>query len=97
MIGIQAHELKNSQTNPRFIINFSTKRHWREQSRITDIERGLQRLVEAVERYEIKSIAMPALGCGLGGLDYGEVKPLIEQAFADLPKVEVLLFLPNIY
>lgn len=95
-IGIvQVYELKDAKTNPRFIINFPTKRHWREQSRIEYIESGLQSLVEAVEQYEIKSIAMPALGCGLGGLDYTEVKPLIEQAFVNLPKVEVLLFLPK--
>lgn len=94
---VQVYELKNAQTNPHFIINFPTKRHWREQSKIEHIESGLQSLVEAVEHYEIKSISMPALGCGLGGLDYAEVKPLIEQAFVNLPKVKVLLFLPKIY
>ena len=93
--SVQVYELKNAQTNPRYIINFPTKNHWREQSRIEDIESGLQSLVEAVELYEIKSIAMPALGCGLGGLDYVEVKPLIEKAFADLMNVEVLLYLPK--
>jgi O-acetyl-ADP-ribose deacetylase (regulator of RNase III) len=93
--SVQVYELKNAQTNPRYIINFPTKRHWREQSRIEYIEGGLQSLIEAVERYKIKSIAMPALGCGLGGLDYEEVKPLIEKAFSDLPKVEVLLFVPK--
>ena len=95
-IGIvQVYELKNARTNPRYIINFPTKNHWREPSRIADIESGLQSLVKAVERYKIKSIAMPALGCGLGGLDYQDVKPLIEQAFVDLVNVEVLLFLPK--
>ncbi len=84
-----------SASSPRFIINFPTKRHWREASRIENIESGLQSLVEAVERYEIKSIAMPALGCGLGGLDWNEVKPLIENAFVNLPNIEVLLFLPK--
>lgn len=91
---VQVFELKNAQTNPLYIINFPTKNHWREQSRIEYIESGLHSLVEAVEQYEIKSIAMPALGCGLGGLDWNEVKPLIEQAFVDLPNVEVLLFVP---
>lgn len=92
---VQVYELKNANTMPRYIINFPTKRYWRENSRIEDIESGLQSLVEAVERYEIKSIAMPALGCGFGGLDYAEVKPLIEKAFVDLPNVEVLLFMPK--
>jgi O-acetyl-ADP-ribose deacetylase (regulator of RNase III) len=93
--SVQVFELENAQTNLRYIINFPTKRHWREQSRIADIERGLQSLVKAVELYGIKSVAMPALGCGLGGLDYAEVKSLIEKAFADLPKVEILLFVPK--
>ncbi len=93
--SVQVYELKNSQTNPQFVINFPTKRHWRQPSRIADIESGLQSLVEAVERYEIKSIAMPALGCGLGGLHYAEVKPLIERAFVNLTNVEVLLFVPK--
>jgi O-acetyl-ADP-ribose deacetylase (regulator of RNase III) len=93
--SVQVFELKNAQTNPRYIINLPNKNHWREPSRIADIESGLQSLVAAVERYKIKSIAMPALGCGLGGLDYAEVKPLIETAFVDLAKVEVLLFVPK--
>jgi O-acetyl-ADP-ribose deacetylase (regulator of RNase III) len=92
---VQVFGLENVQTNPRFIINFPTKNHWREQSKIEFIESGLQILVKEVERYEIKSIAMPALGCGLGGLDYSEVKLLIEKAFIDLPQVEVLLFVPK--
>ena len=84
-----------TQNNPRFIVNFPTKNHWREQSLMTDIESGLQSLVEAVEQYEIKSIAMPALGCGLGGLDWRDVKSLIEKGFVNLPNIEVLLFPPN--
>jgi O-acetyl-ADP-ribose deacetylase (regulator of RNase III) len=93
--SVQVYELKNAQTNPRYIINFPTKRHWRQTSRIADIESGLQSLVKTVELYGIKSVAMPALGCGLGGLHYAEVKPLIEKAFADLMNVEVLLFVPK--
>jgi O-acetyl-ADP-ribose deacetylase (regulator of RNase III) len=99
---VHVYELKTpkfdapvSAFSPRFIVNFPTKNHWREQSRITDIESGLQSLVEAIKENEIKSMAMPALGCGLGGLDYAEVKPLIEEAFVHLPNVKVLLFVPK--
>lgn len=81
--------------NPRYIVNFPTKRHWKGNSRIEDITAGLKTLVADVQRLEIKSIAMPALGCGLGGLQWNEVRPLIEQAFAALPDVRVLLFEPN--
>ncbi|WP_437637198.1 type II toxin-antitoxin system antitoxin DNA ADP-ribosyl glycohydrolase DarG [Sorangium sp. So ce854] len=82
-------------TNPRFIVNFPTKRHWRGKSRIEDIESGLVALVEEVTKRGIKSIAIPPLGCGLGGLDWNDVRPLIERAFAALPDVRALVFEPN--
>lgn len=81
--------------NPRFIINFPTKQHWRGNSRLEDIAAGLQALVADVRRLGIRSIAVPPLGCGLGGLDWNVVRPLIEQAFAPLPEVRVLLFAPT--
>lgn len=81
-------------TNPRHIINFPTKRHWRGNSRLEDIKSGLTALIEEVQRLGVRSIAVPPLGCGLGGLAWDTVRPLIEQAFADLPDVEVLLFAP---
>ncbi|NER36023.1 MAG: Appr-1-p processing protein [Oscillatoria sp. SIO1A7] len=81
--------------NPRYIINFPTKRHWRGKSRIEDIETGLKALIEEVKRLEIRSIAVPPLGCGNGGLLWSQVKPLIEQAFEELPEVQVLLFEPK--
>jgi O-acetyl-ADP-ribose deacetylase (regulator of RNase III) len=80
--------------HPRFIINFPTKRHWRGKSRLEDIRSGLEALIADVRRLEIHSIAVPPLGCGLGGLDWGEVRPLIETAFSELPGVRVLLFEP---
>jgi O-acetyl-ADP-ribose deacetylase (regulator of RNase III) len=82
-------------TNPRVILNFPTKRHWRGKSRIEDIESGLVALVSEVKARAIKSIAIPPLGCGLGGLDWGDVRPLIESAFAALPDVRALVFEPN--
>lgn len=82
-------------TNPRYIINFPTKRHWRGKSRMEDIEAGLPALVEEVRRRGIRSIAVPPLGCGLGGLDWEEVRPRIERAFRVLPDVRVLLYEPT--
>ena len=84
----------NRLENPRFIINFPTKRHWRSKSRIEDIQSGLVALIEEVGKRKIKSIALPPLGCGLGGLDWNKVRPLIEQAFKDLPDVCVLVYEP---
>ena len=82
-------------TPPRLIINFPTKRHWRSRSRIEDIDAGLEALVAEIDRREIRSIAVPPLGCGLGGLAWSDVRPRIEQALADLPDVRVLVFEPK--
>lgn len=85
----------HSMLNPKYVVNFPTKRHWRADSRYEDIESGLEALVAEVRRRGIQSIAIPPLGCGLGGLDWKKVRPMIEQAFASLPGVRVLLFEPN--
>ena len=81
--------------NPRYVINFPTKRHWRSKSRIDDIEAGLDALVEEVRKRDIHSIAVPPLGCGLGGLSWREVRPRIEAAFSGMPAVHVLLYEPK--
>ena len=80
--------------NPRYIVNFPTKRHWREKALIEDIRSGLRTLVADVQRLGIGSIAMPPLGCGNGGLDWRDVRPLIESAFAELPNTQMQLFSP---
>ncbi|MUG92049.1 Appr-1-p processing protein [Scytonema sp. UIC 10036] len=85
----------NSLLNPRYIINFPTKRHWKGKSKIEDIKSGLVALVAEVRQLGINSIAIPPLGCGNGGLDWAIVKPLIESAFAQLPEVQVIIFEPT--
>lgn len=84
----------NSFLNPRYVINFPTKDHWRANSKIEEIQAGLKALVEEVRTRKINSIAIPPLGCGLGGLEWSQVRPEIEKAFAELPDVQVLLFEP---
>lgn len=79
---------------PRYIINFPTKRHWRERSRMEDIEVGLAALVEDIRRLGIESIALPPLGCGHGGLNWNMVFPLIERALAELVDVDVIVYEP---
>jgi O-acetyl-ADP-ribose deacetylase (regulator of RNase III) len=81
--------------NPRYLINFPTKRHWKGKSKLEDIKAGLEALVAEVQRLEIQSIAIPPLGCGNGGLDWVVVKPLIVNAFAELPDVTVMIFEPG--
>jgi O-acetyl-ADP-ribose deacetylase (regulator of RNase III) len=86
---------KGKHIHPRWIVNFPTKRHWRDKSRVEDIASGLSALIPDVQRLGIRSIALPALGCGLGGLDWAVVRPMIEEAFSALPDVRVLLFEPS--
>ncbi|MBG9587220.1 type II toxin-antitoxin system antitoxin DNA ADP-ribosyl glycohydrolase DarG [Cytobacillus firmus] len=75
----------NSLVGPRYVINFPTKQHWKEKSRMSYIVEGLKDLVRVVRELNIQSIAIPPLGCGNGGLEWSVVKPLIEKAFQDLP------------
>jgi O-acetyl-ADP-ribose deacetylase (regulator of RNase III) len=82
-------------SNPRVIINFPTKKHWRGKSRIGDIDAGLRALIGVVKKEKISSIAVPPLGCGNGGLDWDDVRPRIERAFAEVPTVTVQLFHPE--
>lgn len=81
--------------NPKYIINFPTKRHWRGKSRIEDIEAGLQALVGEIRRRGIRSIAVPPLGSGLGRLDWRQVRPRIEAAFGTMDQVRVIVFEPH--
>jgi O-acetyl-ADP-ribose deacetylase (regulator of RNase III) len=80
---------------PRYVINFPTKRHWRGKSCLEDIQAGLKALVQEVHQLGIRSIAIPPLGCGNGGLDWAVVKPLIVDAFAHLPDVKVVIYEPG--
>ncbi|GIW55011.1 MAG: hypothetical protein KatS3mg082_1415 [Nitrospiraceae bacterium] len=79
---------------PRYIINFPTKRHWRDRSRIEDIEAGLAALVDTIRCLGIASVAVPALGAGLGGLDWPDVRDRIERAMTPLLDVRVVVFEP---
>jgi O-acetyl-ADP-ribose deacetylase (regulator of RNase III) len=81
-------------TNPKYIINFPTKRHWRGKSRIEDIEAGLQSLVAEIRARGIRSIAVPPLGSGLGGLDWADVRPRIDEALGNL-NMAVTVFEPH--
>lgn len=82
-------------TTPYFIINFPTKRHWRGKSRLEDIDSGLQDLVDVIRHYGIRSIAIPPLGSGLGGLDWSVVRSRIEAALAPLADVSIIIYEPN--
>ena len=82
-------------TSPKYIINFPTKRHWRGRSRMEDIESGLKALAREISDRGIRSIAIPPLGSGLGGLNWSEVRPRIVEALSGIPGVEVVIYEPS--
>ena len=86
---------RETAMKPKFIINFPTKQHWRQSSRLEDIEAGLISLAQEIESREITSIAIPALGCGLGGLDWADVKPRILAALRPFKNLHTLLCEPQ--
>jgi O-acetyl-ADP-ribose deacetylase (regulator of RNase III) len=77
----------------RYVLNFPTKEHWRNPSKVEYLEAGLKAFVKMYESAGIYSIAFPPLGCGNGELDFGVVRPLMEHYLAPLP-ITVLLYAP---
>jgi O-acetyl-ADP-ribose deacetylase (regulator of RNase III) len=78
----------------KLIINFPTKIHWRNPSKYEFIEKGLIELRELIINNKIKSVALPPLGCGNGGLEWDIVKPMIYQILDGL-EAEIMIFEPN--
>lgn len=85
----------NTLIQPYYIINFPTKLHWKSSSKIEDIEKGLVSLVEDIKRLNIKSIAIPPLGCGFGGLNWEDVKNKIKTILGTLKDVRIVVFEPT--
>ena len=81
-------------TPPKYLINFPTKRHWRDRSHLEHIRSGLAELIEVIRRYDIRSIAIPPLGCGLGGLEWSSVRAEIEAALGALSEVRLIVYVP---
>lgn len=80
---------------PRWIINFPTKQHWRAKSKMEWIVDGLQDLKRVISEYNVKSIALPPLGAGNGGLDWSMVRTEIDKALSDIDDVEIIVFEPT--
>ena len=85
----------DSLTGPQWIIHFPTKKHWRHPSRIEWIREGLRDLIRVLRERGIRSVALPPLVCGNGGLDWDVVRREIERAFDALPDVDVVLYEPT--
>ena len=86
----------NLSTGTKYIINFPTKKDWRKPSEYSFIDAGLDDLVRVLKEYEIKSVAIPLLGAGNGGLEWERVKKIIEQKLGNLD-VEIIVFEPTQY
>ena len=82
---------------PRLIINFPTKQHWRHNSRLDWVEQGLAALRREIAGRGIRSVAVPPLGAGNGGLDWSDVRPLIEQALSDVDADVVVYEATRVY
>jgi len=85
---------ENMHLGKKLIINFPTKIHWRNPSKYEYIEKGLVALRDLLITRDIKSVAIPPLGSGNGGLDWQKVRPMIEQSLKGLP-TNVLIYEPN--
>ncbi len=87
---------KTDKAKPKFIVNFPTKQHWRNRSEIDFIKIGMKKLVEAINEKGIKSIAIPPLGCGNGGLNWKVVKSIILKELELLEKdTEIIIYEPG--
>ena len=80
---------------PPLIFNFPTKQHWRDESHLSDIETGLVDLAAFIGAFRVPSIAVPALGCGLGGLDWDDVRPMIIAALEPIKGLRAIIFEPR--
>ncbi len=89
------HIFDTGGIKPKYIINFPTKRHWRDNSLLEDINIGLDDLAYKINSYKLKSISIPPLGCGLGGLDWSIVKPLIISKLDNIPDLTLFLYCPK--
>lgn len=80
---------------PEWIINIATKAHWKDTSRIEWVQRGIEGLPDLIQRNALHSIGIPALGCGLGGLQFSQVRPIIDKVLGSLTDVDIRIFLPK--
>ncbi|XSG76595.1 macro domain-containing protein [Herpetosiphon llansteffanensis] len=87
--------VESNAEQPMTIINFPTKQHWKQQSHLASIASGLDDLIAVLAARSLDSVAVPALGCGYGGLAWADVEPLIIKAFERLPNVYVQLYPPQ--
>lgn len=77
------------------VLNFPTKDHWKSSSKLEDIKRGLEALAANYDELGIGTVAIPALGCGLGGLNWSDVKPIIEEVLEPISDLHAFAYEPE--
>lgn len=90
---LYTHRVPDSSSHVKYIINFPTKDHWRNPSKLEYISEGLDALKDEIKMLRLYSIAIPALGCGCGGLNWRDVEPLIREKLSDV-NCEVYCYVP---
>jgi len=100
----KANEVKTGQMfvtethallNPRWVVNFPTKQHWRNPSKMEWITSGLEDLKQFIIEKNITSIAIPPLGAGNGKLAWNDVRLEIERSLSDLIHVDIFIYQPS--
>lgn len=91
---VRLGEVTRFKERGKVILNFPTKSHWRASSKLPDISTGLRALRELIVEESVKSIALPPLGCGNGGLEWANVRPLIERELGALANVDIEVYEP---
>lgn len=86
---------RHALMGPKWIVNFPTKQHWRQPTQLAWVIDGLKDLRAFIQDKGIRSIAIPPLGCGNGGLGWSLVRPEIEAALGELVGVDIVVFEPT--
>ena len=94
-VGTMLTVRERDLTGERWIINFPTKKHWRHPSKMPWIREGLKDLARVIREKHIRSIAIPPLGCGNGGLEWSQVRREIEHELDGLSNVEIVVYAPT--
>jgi O-acetyl-ADP-ribose deacetylase (regulator of RNase III) len=94
---VRLGEVSSFRERGKLVINFPTKSHWRSSSDLKDIRTGLKALRVFLADNEIKSIAIPPLGCGNGGLAWSDVRQLIELELGELKDVDIEVYAPAVH
>lgn len=90
----EVHMFMTEQDDPSWVCNFPTKGHWRDSSKIEDIDAGLENLIDMLKMFDVGIVAIPALGCGLGGLSFDVVSTSIERVFGE-SSIKAIVFPPK--